>query len=361
MTEEQSASTRKPRPVAWYRTPLEAVVRIELHERSDFWGGLQTFGYLGTLLMTGGLAFYSAGRWPWAVTLLLTFLHGTCFAFQINAVHELGHGTVFKTRWLNRLFEHVFGFLGWINFHVFDTSHVRHHQFTLHPPDDLEVVLPVRLVLKQFWRQGFFCGETAQGIVAGNLRLARGEFVGEWELKLFPPGEPDKRRPAIRWSRMILAGHGLIIFASLLAGLLVHPRYLMIAVLVSLAPTYGGWLFFSCNSTQHIGLQDHVPDFRLCCRTFVLNPIARFLYWHMNYHIEHHMYAAVPCYKLGKLHRLIRHDLAPCPHGLLATWREIAAIQEVQQEDPAYQHQQACPNPRPKDVDQRHPEALQPA
>ena len=44
------------------------------------------------------------------------------------------------------------------------------------------------------------------------------------------------------------------------------------------------------------GLQDYVPDFRLCYRRFLVNPVVRFLYWHMNFHIEHHMYAAVPCY-----------------------------------------------------------------
>ena len=41
--------------------------------------------------------------------------------------------------------------------------------------------------------------------------------------------------------------------------------------------------------------------------------VVRFLYWHMNYHIEHHMYAAVPCYRLGRLHRAIRHELPPLP------------------------------------------------
>jgi len=58
----------------------------------------------------------------------------------------------------------------------------------------------------------------------------------------------------------------------------------------------------------------------------------------MNFHIEHHMYAAVPCYRLGALHRAIRHDLPPCPHGLVDTWREIAAIQRLQEADPGYQH-----------------------
>ena len=61
-----------------------------------------------------------------------------------------------------------------------------------------------------------------------------------------------------------------------------------------------------------------VPDFRLSTRTFyindpkrsALNPLSwpfrlvRFWYWHMNFHIEHHMYAAVPCYNLEKLHNV---------------------------------------------------------
>ena len=250
MTAEHAAATRKPRPVAWYRTPLDAQVRMQLHERSDFWGSLQTFGYLGTLLLTGGLAFYSTARWPWWVTVLLTFLHGMCFAFQINAVHELGHGTVFKTRWLNHLFERVFGFLGWINFHAFDTSHVRHHQFTLHPPDDLEVVLPIKLVLKEFFKQGFFNPWGVKWLVGNNLRLARGKFQGEWELKLFPASDPAKRATVIRWSRIVLVGHAVIFLGSIAAAFLVHPRLLMIPVLVNFPLTYGGWLFFACNNTQ---------------------------------------------------------------------------------------------------------------
>ena len=58
----------------------------------------------------------------------------------------------------------------------------------------------------------------------------------------------------------------------------------------------------------------------------------------MNFHIEHHMYAAVPCYNLGKLHRLIRHDLPECPRGLVASWSQIGDILERQKSDPSYQY-----------------------
>ena len=103
-------------------------------------------------------------------------------------------------------------------------------------------------------------------------------------------------------------------------------------------------LFLLCNNTQHIALPAHNTDFRLCCRTFTLNPFVQFLYWHMNFHTEHHMYAAVPCYRLGKLHRLIRHDLPPTPHGILAVWRDIAAIVRRQQAEPGWVFQPVLPS-----------------
>jgi fatty acid desaturase len=152
----------------------------------------------------------------------------------------------------------------------------------------------------------------------------------------------------MRWARLLLIGHALIVLVSIICGWWLSPQWFLVPVLTTLAPFYGGWLFFLCNNTQHIGLQDGVPDYRLCCRTFTVNPLAQFLYWHMNYHTEHHMYAAVPCYNLGRLHKLIKHDLPPSPHGLLATWQEIAAIQKKQDEDPTYQHIVRVPERQPR-------------
>jgi fatty acid desaturase len=315
------ATDSASRPVAWYRTPIDSKDFKSLHQRSDRLGGLQTLGYLGLLLSTGSAAFYSAGRWPLGVTLLLVFLHGMGYAFMINAVHELGHGTVFRTKVLNAVFVRIFAFLGWINFEMFNTSHARHHRYTLHAPDDLEVVLPYKVMVKHFFQQGFVSPKRLYEVIKETIRIARGGFRGEWE-----------RKAPVNWARTLLAGHGLIIALS------AYFHLWMIPVLTTFAPFYGAWLFFLCNNTQHIGLQDDVPDFRLCCRTFTLNPFIQFLYWQMNYHTEHHMYAAVPCYRLGRLHQLIKHDLPPCPHGLLATWKEIAAIQKIQKTQPDYQH-----------------------
>lgn len=114
---------------------------------------------------------------------------------------------------------------------------------------------------------------------------------------------------------------------------------------MSLTPCYSGWLQLLCNHPQHAGLKKDSPDFRLSCRTNYLHPVLRFLYWHMNYHIEHHTYAAVPCYNLGKLHELMKHDLPPVLNGLFPVWEEIIAIQYRQKHEPGYSYEQPLPGP----------------
>jgi fatty acid desaturase len=330
--EVASPEPKRGRQIRWYRTPIDKDMLRALSQRSDLLGAAQTLGYLGIYALTATLSIYAAARWHWLSVPPLVFLHGMVTAFMINGVHELGHGTVFRTRWLNSLFVRVLAFLGWINFQTFGVSHSRHHAYTLHPPDDLEVVLPIRLARRHFFQQGFINFVGFWQALRDTIRIALGRFRGEWELRLFPPDMPEKRRPPVRWARFVLAGHVLIAASSLAMG------WWMVPIVIVLAPFYGGWLFFLCNNTQHIGLRDNVPDFRLCCRTFTLNPVVRLLYWQMNYHTEHHMYPTVPCYRLGRLHRAIRDDLPPCPRGLIATWREIAAILARQKDDPAYQH-----------------------
>ncbi|HEV2292783.1 MAG TPA: fatty acid desaturase [Tepidisphaeraceae bacterium] len=335
--DENARGGKKARQIRWYRTPIEPQLPRKLNRRSDVLGAAQTLGFLGAYAATAGLATYSAAQWNGYVTAPLVFLHGTVAAFMINGVHELGHNTVFRSRWLNGMFVRVLAFLGWINFQIFGQSHGRHHAYTLHPPDDLEVVLPIKLAVRHFFARGFINVPGFLATVRDTVRIAVGRFQGDWELTLYPQDDAHRRRAAVRWARALLIGHGLIMTVSLALG------WWMVPVLVTLGPFYGGWLFFLCNNTQHIGLKDNVPDFRLYCRTIHLNPLVRLLYWQMNYHTEHHMYPTVPCYRLGRLHRAVAPDLPPCPRGLLQTWRQIAAILRKQRDDPAYQYQAIIP------------------
>jgi fatty acid desaturase len=326
------AGEKPDRKINWYRSPVGREELAILNQRSDWKGLLQTLGYLGLLVLSGAAVWFAIGRFPLPVVLLLLFIYGTFYAFLLNAFHEFCHKSVFKTRALNTIFLQVVSSLGWMNPVLFWTSHQEHHKYTLHPPDDLEVVLPIKLPLKAFLKSAVVNPWDFYGRVKTSIRLSFGRLEGEWENAIFPPSAVALRRNLFNWARIHLAVEVLIVVISLYFHLWLVP------VLVTLAPFYGGWLQYLCNNTQHVGLQDNVPDFRLCTWTVILNPFVRFLYWHMNYHTEHHMYAAVPCYNLGKLHDQIKSDLPPSPVGLYAMWKKMLGILKIQAVDPKYQY-----------------------
>jgi len=318
--------------IKWYRSPVSREQLQVLNERSDFKGWIQTGGFLGVLAVTGSLAYFSAGRLPWPMVVLLFFFHGTCWIFLLHGLHELAHNSVFKTKSLNRFFLPIFSFLIWFNHHQFWASHAEHHKYTLHPPDDLEVVLPRQLTLKGFLLRGLVNPLGLWHSLSSTVMMACGKLQRPWDNALFAKAEPNERRRWSNWARILLAGHATIIIVSVIM------RWWLLPVVTTLAPFYGGWLCYLVNNTQHTGLQDNVPDFRFCCRTITLNPFLGFLYWHMNYHTEHHMYAAVPCYNLQKVHVLIKSDLPVCPHGLFEAWKQIIEILNRQKQDPKFQY-----------------------
>ena len=333
----QEASQEKRR-IAWYRTRIDREVLASLNQRSNFLGALQTIGFVGTLVATGGFAWWVSLNGTWYAALCAFFLHGTCYAFIINGFHELVHSSIFRTQSLNVFFLYVLSFLGWYNPIHFWASHAEHHKYTLHPPEDGEVVLPYYLTLKGFLNGAFFDPIGGYQRIYGTIRRGFwGDLNPGWDQILFPPENIDGRRKLFRWDRIMTVGHGLLVVGSVYLG------WWQLVALITLGSFYGGFLFLLCNNAQHIGLSDNVADFRLCTRTILLNPIVRFLYWHMNFHIEHHMYAAVPCYRLGRLHKEIEFDLPPSPHGLIATWREIINILKRQRIEPDYQFKPSLP------------------
>ena len=99
-------------------------------------------------------------------------------------------------------------------------------------------------------------------------------------------------------------------------------------------PFLGHWIVLFFGMTQHLALAEDVLDHRLCTRTVYMNPVLRFLYLNMNYHVEHHMYPLVPYHALPKLHEEVKADCpAPCP-SVWAAYREIIPTMFRQRRDP---------------------------
>ena len=97
------------------------------------------------------------------------------------------------------------------------------------------------------------------------------------------------------------------------------------------APVHGVIL-----ATQHIGLDQNVRDYRATTRTMKINPLLRFIYWNMNYHIEHHMYRMVPFHALPALHNEIKHDCPEPTQGIHGALQEIFHTIKKQKLDPDY-------------------------
>ena len=145
------------------------------------------------------------------------------------------------------------------------------------------------------------------------------------------------RTRAVRWARILLAFHLMVLALAVAFELWLLP------VLVSLPVFTANALRYFVGLPMHCGLRDDVPDFRLCVRTITLDRLSEFLYWHMNWHTEHHMFAAVPCYNLPALHRAVARDM-PAPRTLVGAWREMRETWRRQQLDPGYQFDTPLPS-----------------
>jgi fatty acid desaturase len=75
-----------------------------------------------------------------------------------------------------------------------------------------------------------------------------------------------------------------------------------------------------------------------------MNPIFRFVYWNMNYHVEHHMFPMVPYHRLPELHDEMK-PFCPTPYrSTIEAYREIIPALIRQRRDPAYHVRRRLPD-----------------
>ena len=348
MSHPPLADVRKNLRVEWYRCPIEHATLRELSKRKDLQGWLQAGGHFALVALSGSLTFLLWSQQQWLGCMLMLFVHGTMASFFAGvAPHELGHGTVFRTKRLNKIFCYLFSLLGWFETFDYNTSHTYHHRYTLHPEGDREVLLPIKpTVGKTFLLQLFTINIlTKRGRTLGNSLIGRihstfknacgKDSSNEW-INALHADQPDQHRNSIWWARFLLAFHGTVVVVSISTGLWI------LALLISFAPFIANWAIYFVGLPQHTGLMDKVPDFRKAVRSNTLIFPLEFLYWRMNWHLEHHMYAGVPCYNLKKLARVIADDM-PEPRTLRSAWREMLTTWRRQETDPSYQFDTPLP------------------
>ena len=317
----------------WYTTPLPKATLRQLLERRDGPALRDTALLFVLLLATGYTTVALWGTW-WVVFpyLIYAVLYGTS---SDSRWHECGHGTAFKTDWMNSALYEIASFMVMRESVVWRWSHNRHHSDTIIVGRDPEIQIPrppdIRGLVLSLFNVGGYRTYFPNLFRHALGRMAAGErtFVPESE---FPK--------VYRNARICVALYALVIAVAIFWQSWI-PIFLFV-----LPQFFGTWLMIVHNTTQHAGLAENVLDHRLNCRTVYMNPISRFIYWNMNYHVEHHMFPLVPYHALPKLHEVVKSDCPPPYPSIFSAWREILPAVLRQVKDPAHHVKRQLPPAR---------------
>ncbi len=322
----------------WYQTPVSRTELRKLLERRDGPAIRDTILWFALLGLTAAATIVLWGSW-WAVLPYLAYavLYATA---SDSRWHEAGHGTAFKTDWMNNVLYEIASFMVMRESVIWRWSHTRHHSDTIIVGRDPEIQVSRPPNLRAHLGSLLAIG-SYRGYFPGLILHALGRVTAD-ERTFTPESEFPK---IFRNARIVI---GLNLLAVILSVIL--QSWLPIFLII-LPHFFGTWLMIVHNSTQHAGLAENVLDHRLNCRTVYMNPISRFIYWNMNYHVEHHMFPLVPYHALPLLHTLIKDDCPPPYTSIWNAWREILPAVLKQVTDPAYHVKRQLPVPREQVID----------
>jgi len=153
----------------------------------------------------------------------------------------------------------------------------------------------------------------------------------------------DEYLPVSESRKAILVARIYVLIFAIFIGWAIAARSILPLMFVGLPTFYGSWLMVVFGLTQHAGLAEDLLDHRLNSRTVYMNPLLRFLYWNMNYHIEHHIFPTVPYHALAALHEEVKAEMPRPYRGLWDAYREIIPALLRQVRDPAWHVKRELP------------------
>lgn len=308
----EAAAAGRANP-AWYRTEIDPQAIRALMGKSDRIALRDTALWLGLMVLSAGIGI---ALWPSWWGLPAWAIYGVLYGSGSDSRwHECGHRTAFKTPWMNDVVYHIASFMIMRSPVVWRASHVRHHTDTIIVGRDPEIVamrppdlarLAINLLgIVDVWH-----------LIRRLACHASGRIHAEEAPYLRAQDYPQVFRVARIWVAIYAATIALAFWMGSILPLMV----------IGLPRLYGAWHHVLTGVLQHLGLAENVTDHRLNTRTVLMNPISRFIYLNMNYHLEHHMFTMVPYYHLPALHELIKHDVPPPEPSVFAAFRRLLPV-----------------------------------
>jgi MocE subfamily Rieske [2Fe-2S] domain protein len=331
----------------WYQCPVPREAMRKLLERRDGPAIRDTLIWFALIVGLGAATCALWGTW-WV--LLAYVPYAVLYASTSDSRwHESGHGTAFRTDWMNNALYEVASFMVMRESTVWRWSHTRHHSDTIIVGRDPEIAVPrppnLGAIALSFFNLGSYPRYFRRIVLHSMGRMTDDERT------FIPPSEFAK---VYARARVYVSIYAAVIAAS------ISTRSFLPLFLVGLTNVFGTWLMVVYGLTQHAGLAENVLDHRLNCRTVYMNPVHRYLYWNMNYHVEHHMFPLVPYHELPKLHELVKDDCPEPYPGLLSAWKEIIPAILKQRKDPAFHVKRKLPAPKRRQAEDALHSAVSP-
>ena len=196
----------------------------------------------------------------------------------------------------------------------FALQHWNHHRFTNQASDaDIQAVSH----LKTWWQRLLFARATYNFLyIRRVIRIALGHACSfRYQMPL--------KAPTVRtlcWINLVLGLFWIGIYAVItiydpLTGLFSIALPMVVTMLISSCQTF----------IDHAGTSDQL----FCNAWSRTSPLMTAVYFGANYHLEHHLYPGVPCYRLPKVHRLLKDSGiyekvdAPIESSFFGSYRRI--------------------------------------
>lgn len=262
----------------------DCLSRDELRElsRTTNWQGAVMLG--GDLLLLAG-AFAMAIIWPNPLTILaaIALIAGRQLSLAI-VLHDCAHKSLFRSPKLN---EFVGRWIGGaavdVPLQLYRDYHLDHHRHAGTDKDPDQGLVKAYPVTRDSLRRKFIRDLTGQ--------TAFKELVMAWEKPDWAAKTPFLVFQAVLLAALTLAGAPWALALWWAARIFLYPFIMRLR-----------------NIGEHgAATNRYDTEPRLNTHTTLANGIERLLVApnHVNYHLEHHMFAAVPPYNLPRLHRLL--------------------------------------------------------
>ena len=307
----------------WARVKLDPKILKQCMQRTNT---RPLFDMMSWLVLMGVFGWLAVEYWGSFAGFVYLFIYGVLYGSGSSArEHETGHGTAFKSKTLNRVFHEITSFCILRETFLRNYGHDLHHRHTIIKDVDPEIVTPSPPKLFQIVVNLLQIEKSIRGfpsLIAHSFGYLRATEIAAG-LKL--------KRQTIWLARLWLA-----ILGSTVATALYLESLLPILLIGPLPAMYGGTLRHLFALSQHVGLAVNVNDHRLNTRTIILGPLLSYLYLNMNYHLEHHLYPAVPYYHLPRLYQELAPQCPPAYQGFLSVFIEMIPVLLKQRYQPSY-------------------------